>query len=158
MDIKHYVYFISDGEYVKIGIAGDIQSRLAGLQSGNPKPLHLLHSIECVDRIQAMALEKILHRYFGVYRMVGEWFSITKENIQSAPLKQFQDDSRLATIAKEGVDWDTFTEEFAECLQVVQNADDISQEQKAAFFALCRAEIALIKAKKRYKDTRVKEL
>jgi hypothetical protein len=66
------LYVIGEGNgsgVVKIGKSGDIKSRFPGLQTGNPKPLQLLHL-----EPGAGALEKRLHAHFGRIRLHGEWF------------------------------------------------------------------------------------
>jgi hypothetical protein len=66
------IYFITDGEYVKIGYSTTregVDARLAGLQTGNPRPLYLLHAMEGTSED-----EKFLHNFFSLYRMTGEWF------------------------------------------------------------------------------------
>ena len=65
------VYFISDGERVKIGYtAQSPQKRLAALQTGNPKPLELL----AFKPEWGMDKEKELHHQFDSLRATGEWF------------------------------------------------------------------------------------
>lgn len=71
-----YVYFITDGEYIKIGKAVDPQKRLAGIQTGNPKPCSILCTIPAKDEASANALETKLHFVYSDYRLCGEWFDI----------------------------------------------------------------------------------
>lgn len=74
------IYFITDGNtvgssYVKIGYTeSDVSRRLGDLQVGNPLRLGIAWEIPG-DRV----LEKQLHRYFGIFRVSGEWFTCTKE-------------------------------------------------------------------------------
>lgn len=65
------VYFVSDGEYIKIGISNNLKSRLSGIQTGNARKLSLEHSISCDDYRQAQALEKILHEHFSSFHVSG---------------------------------------------------------------------------------------
>lgn len=65
------IYFISDGDCVKIGKADDPQKRLSGIQTGNSKPLKLLYTMKGDER-----LEGFLHELFADYRKVGEWFRL----------------------------------------------------------------------------------
>jgi Meiotically Up-regulated Gene 113 (MUG113) protein len=78
----HYVYFITDGEYIKIGISNNVKSRLSGLQTSNPKKLSLLSSIECPDSTYAGELERTLHERFSESRASGEWFKLDWETVQ----------------------------------------------------------------------------
>lgn len=70
------VYFVSDGTFIKIGIAGNIESRFRQLRTANGRWICLLavkqetHP-EVVSRRQ---LEKILHHQFDHLRAEGEWF------------------------------------------------------------------------------------
>lgn len=82
--MSHFVYFISDGEYIKIGISSDIQSRLASLQTANARDLILCHSILLNGRDEAQYFEGVLHQEFAEYRAMGEWFKITWERLEPA--------------------------------------------------------------------------
>ena len=72
------VYFITDGEFIKIGIAKDVKSRLKALQTGNPKELFILKTIEYGDG-EVYYQESMFHNKFAKTRAVGEWFSMSKE-------------------------------------------------------------------------------
>lgn len=71
------VYFISDGEYIKIGQTTSLQSRLANLQCANARQLTVLHTIDCADAGFTSTLESRLHSHFHKYRVMGEWFNLT---------------------------------------------------------------------------------
>ena len=75
---KPAVYFITDGEYIKIGKAVDLIERIRGMQSGNPKKLIALAVIEVLET-SLNAEEKKAHKYFKNYRLKNnfnrEWFS-----------------------------------------------------------------------------------
>lgn len=68
------VYFISNGNEVKIGISRTPQARLAGLQVGNSERLQLLGTVE-----GGAVKERELHYRFLLSRLKGEWFSITPD-------------------------------------------------------------------------------
>jgi len=72
--LSQQVYFISDGQYVKIGLAKDSYQRLKQLQVANPKDLKLIGV--CYGTIR---FEKELHRRFESSHVRGEWFEITGE-------------------------------------------------------------------------------
>jgi hypothetical protein len=64
------VYFIqAESGPVKIGIAGDVQKRLDGLQSANHERLAVIAVMEGDP-----ALEAALHARFQPGRIRGEWF------------------------------------------------------------------------------------
>tara|TARA_Y100000361_G_C11161446_1_gene347661 strand:- start:6437 stop:6835 length:399 start_codon:yes stop_codon:yes gene_type:complete len=73
--MNEYVYMITDGSYIKIGKANDIDRRIRELQTGNPKKLEILHVFEC-DEGEANTLEKQIHSDFACLRVHGEWFSM----------------------------------------------------------------------------------
>lgn len=66
---KQSTYFIQQGDSgpIKIGIAVDIQHRLAGLQTASPYPLRVLGVIR-------RNCERELHLMFRELRLSGEWF------------------------------------------------------------------------------------
>lgn len=71
-----YVYFVSDGEFIKIGIAQNPISRLSELQTGNAKELKILFVIRYFDFVDARHIEKALHDKYCHYMVRGEWFNI----------------------------------------------------------------------------------
>jgi len=77
---KAFVYFISDGEYIKIGKAVDPYKRLAEIQTGNPRRLSVVSMIPCYSSSAAHELEHFLHNSFRSKRAVGEWFDIVEDN------------------------------------------------------------------------------
>lgn len=54
---------------IKIGWSENVTSRIASLQTGNSKKLHLLFVLE-----GNASDERRLHRWFSEYRTIGEWF------------------------------------------------------------------------------------
>jgi hypothetical protein len=69
------IYFISDGEYVKIGYTnGNPLERLASLQTGNARLLKVLHTMP-----GSLSEEQALHQRFHHLRACGEWFELTDE-------------------------------------------------------------------------------
>ncbi len=71
------VYFIrsKNGGPVKIGIAKDINARLAQLQTAHAYPLEIIGLILCGGR----KTEKLLHKQFAKYQLCNEWFEWNKE-------------------------------------------------------------------------------
>ena len=73
------LYLIGSGmEFVKIGIANDVRSRMASLQTGNPNPLKLM---ACYVFQNAGYIEKALHQKFDPQRVRGEWFTLTAAQV-----------------------------------------------------------------------------
>lgn len=74
------VYFITDGNYIKIGYtAGSVHRRLNQLKTGSPCQLYLLGYIDGTQKT-----EHELHIRFGKYRIRtdGEWFEGADEIIE----------------------------------------------------------------------------
>lgn len=69
-----FVYFLSDGEFIKIGFATDWQARIKGLQVANPRTLTPLLVLEGSHRF-----ERQLHQLFKAHRVKGEWFRPSPE-------------------------------------------------------------------------------
>lgn len=70
-----WVYFISDGEAIKIGWSPNPHTRKKALATGNPRPLKVLAQIPGSIRD-----EKLLHLLLAPYRIRtdGEWFRAEK--------------------------------------------------------------------------------
>lgn len=64
------VYFISDGEAVKIGISKNPNRRLSQLQTGHPRRLTLVATLP-----GGLDEEMQLHGRFRAHHLSGEWFS-----------------------------------------------------------------------------------
>lgn len=76
-NVGRWVYLIGSAlsRPVKIGVAGNVQSRLDELRTGSPVPLHIMWKTRG-DR----DLEYSLHEYFAPYRIHGEWFDFDNED------------------------------------------------------------------------------
>lgn len=72
--MAEYVYCISSGDAIKIGIATDPLKRLRELQTANAKPLHLVWTVQ-TGCVLAREAEKRLHHWLRRHRLQGEWFS-----------------------------------------------------------------------------------
>ena len=71
-----FIYYISDGTYVKIGIATNPVSRFSAIQSSNPRELTVL---KLIPTQYAEKDEKYFHKSFDKYRVRGEWFVLSSE-------------------------------------------------------------------------------
>lgn len=76
------IYFISDGEYTKIGYTkeesiGLYMNRLKQLQTANPKKLEIVGLIMKKDS----SFEKRLHKGFSKYHVRGEWFDLSQYDL-----------------------------------------------------------------------------
>ena len=74
---KHYLYAISNGEQVKLGMSSNIKGRMKALQTANPNKLILLWKYYVADKPRrAVKSEKCLHKVCKKWKIRGEWFSI----------------------------------------------------------------------------------
>jgi len=69
------VYFITDGEFIKIGKANDPIERMRTMQTGNARELKMLGYYEDYDE----ELESYMHKAFAKDRVRGEWFKPSKD-------------------------------------------------------------------------------
>lgn len=80
-----YVYLIGEnnnGNKYKIGSTKckDINKRLKQLQTGNSNPLFLKAYYETS---RPFKLETMLHNRFKEYNIIGEWFELNKNDLES---------------------------------------------------------------------------
>lgn len=75
--LKQFVYFITDGDQIKIGRSSDPQRRLRALQVGHPKPLWILGTVST-----ARMTEEEAHSRFSDRRLRGEWFTASARTIE----------------------------------------------------------------------------
>lgn len=61
---------------VKIGISGNVQSRLASVQTGCHRRLEVLAAFSIPDRDSARRVEAEIHRLGSHWRLEGEWFDL----------------------------------------------------------------------------------
>lgn len=85
------MYFIADaeGEYIKIGYTTkDIHTRLAQIQTGNPKKLQLVGWMQ-----GNRGTERLMQERFKMYHAHGEWFHYTSgmyDKLVNMPLTMFK--------------------------------------------------------------------
>lgn len=74
-DQYSYVYLITDGDFLKVGISKDPVTRLKGLQTANARKLSLVQTSKRMSREDAAQWEAQLHEKYKDSRVQGEWFS-----------------------------------------------------------------------------------
>jgi hypothetical protein len=83
--MKSYVYVIVDPSgYCKVGKADNVNSRLRGLQTGNPRKLKVYYKHPCKNKYRAQMLEQLTHANLKESRAIGEWFSCTPSEAKAA--------------------------------------------------------------------------
>ena len=74
---KHYLYAISNGEQVKLGMSSNVNGRLKALQTSSPSELVLLWKYYIANTsAEAIKIEKMLHRACKEFHIRGEWFKM----------------------------------------------------------------------------------
>lgn len=68
------VYFVRDGDFVKIGYSVDVLARIKTLQTSTTRELRLIHYVP-----GRQSDEAAFHRRFKEYRRQGEWFVLAGE-------------------------------------------------------------------------------
>jgi hypothetical protein len=77
------VYFINeenDLEYFKIGFTYDLPDRLATLQNSNRRKLEVYKYVYCTN---PSLIETILHNKLSKYLVMGEWYNINTNIVES---------------------------------------------------------------------------
>ena len=75
------VYLITDGNYYKIGVSTDPESRLKSLQTGNPNKLEIVNTYN-VSSSDMYEMETTLHNMFKDKRVLNEWFDLEYSDIE----------------------------------------------------------------------------
>lgn len=81
--MTQYLYLISCKNnwqtFYKVGIANDVESRLAQLQTGNPLELSIE---ECYQFDNAEIVERAIHQAWKKERVRGEWFELGGDGVE----------------------------------------------------------------------------
>jgi len=74
---KHYLYAISNGQEIKLGMSSNVKGRLKSMQTANPSELVILWSYYIANTpADAIKIEKKLHRACKEFHIRGEWFKM----------------------------------------------------------------------------------
>lgn len=73
-----YLYLIKCQQFYKIGVANDVENRLAQLSTGNPFELEVLAVYGFAN---AQFVEAAVHQRFSWARVRGEWFELDDEQL-----------------------------------------------------------------------------
>jgi hypothetical protein len=71
-----YVYVMTAGEHVKIGLAEDVERRRLTLQGSNPLAVSVAATMLFKNFAVARSVERQLHAAFAEQRGYGEWFTV----------------------------------------------------------------------------------
>jgi len=77
--MSQVLYIIECQGFYKIGIASDIEARLAQLCTGNPFPLVVktIYKFENADPV-----ERAIHQRYKEQRKRGEWFELSYDDLK----------------------------------------------------------------------------
>ena len=84
-NIKHdsstegFIYVVKHDKFYKIGKTINIEDRLKGLQTASATPFELITSIRTKNY---HVIEKQFHKVFENKHVSGEWFNLSKEDIE----------------------------------------------------------------------------
>lgn len=77
-DNSGYVYLMSDGDKIKIGYTSkNVFGRMDSLQTGNPRPLHVLYYFPA-----SIKTEGILHEQYKRQWIRGKWYDLSPVQIE----------------------------------------------------------------------------
>jgi hypothetical protein len=84
VDTSGFVYLIkSEGtNFYKIGYSKKLLTRIKDIQVGNPFKIALVHRIFTLNAIE---LERDLHKYYADYLVRGEWYELTSYMVREFP-------------------------------------------------------------------------
>lgn len=76
-----FIYVIQCGDfpYYKIGLAKNLQRRRENIQTANPFPITIIIAVQTDG---ATALERLLHDKFKKQWLHGEWYVLTKQDLE----------------------------------------------------------------------------
>lgn len=74
-----YLYLIKCQQFHKIGIATDVEARLAQLSTGNPFPLEVVVVYKFDN---AEIVERAIHQRYKNIRQRGEWFNLSYDDLK----------------------------------------------------------------------------
>lgn len=81
----YYVYLLrqQNSDFYKIGVSGDVVSRIKQLQVGNPHKIEVFKCFE-FEYDEAYEVEIQAHKNFFKFHINGEWFNFNSENLKMA--------------------------------------------------------------------------
>ena len=81
-----FVYLMKSGKYYKIGRSNDAYRRAYEIRLQLPEKLELIHKIKTDDPI---GIEEYWHKRFKDKRKNGEWFELTRQDIEIFKRRKF---------------------------------------------------------------------
>lgn len=78
-DDKCFVYIMRSGDFVKVGIAANVEARRFKLQMASPHPVTVHAKYGTGARVYARLAERAIHEDLKDHRLHGEWFNSSIE-------------------------------------------------------------------------------
>lgn len=75
---QNHIVFVNE---FKVGESNQPSQRVKNLQTGNPRQLRIYKVIECATKDKAQVVEDMIHARLSHKRNRGEWFNITKDEV-----------------------------------------------------------------------------
>lgn len=120
------VYFVRAGEYVKIGVADNIFSRMSALQTGCPMQL------ECLLLLQGgYDLEMELHDRFRALHQRGEWF-VWGDDVAAYVTDARESGNDLSGVLRSGLEDSTDTDDFGAFVRELRRTAGLSVQDVAS--------------------------
>jgi hypothetical protein len=80
------IYFILNGDLVKIGWTRNVRQRLASLRAMAGTPMVLLGTVPTTWK-EAWPFERTIHDRFKAARQHGEWFAVSRQAVEEVILE-----------------------------------------------------------------------
>lgn len=90
-NMNYCVYFVTDGQYIKIGVAASLPNRIKQLQTGNPRRIKAIYVIKADTQRDSLRIENELHKAFKNNHILGEWFELEERDIANYCVKRNYD-------------------------------------------------------------------
>ena len=93
---RYCIYFVECNGVFKIGTTSNIKSRLSTMQTSNPTPIRLVHTIPVPITYDHGEVERALHTIFESTYIRGEWYKINEQDIERIKLVSIDDILNIA--------------------------------------------------------------
>jgi predicted GIY-YIG superfamily endonuclease len=86
----YHVYVVKDKRHeCKVGMTKNVQARVKQLQTGHPMSLSVAKVFSFESKMQALHIEKSIHKMYRNHKMKGEWFNKSWFKVFCAQLDKY---------------------------------------------------------------------
>ena len=103
-----WVYGIQSGQFIKVGVAQDIRSRLFAFRLHNPHPIKVVMRRMVPEHYW---VEKRMHQLLAQYSIAREWFDCAADLVRAAYEEAYKD---LVAKRHQQAGWEKMSAERAE--------------------------------------------